>query len=59
MSHREPTRWHQNRIYTQPISLCVVSRALLTDSYCCLFTSFTQRVMGLVGAEDICDYAAI
>ena len=28
----------------------------LTD---CLFTSFTQRVMDLEGAEDICDYAAI
>ena len=37
----------------------IVSRALLTDSYCCLFTSFTQRVMGLKGAEDICDFAAI
>ena len=37
----------------------IVSRALLTDWYWCLFTSFTHRVLGLEGAEDICDYAAI
>ena len=63
MSNREPTRWQHNRIYPHPKSLRVnariVSRPLLTAWYCCLFTSFMQRVMGHVGAEDICDYAAI
>ena len=37
----------------------IVSHALLTDWYCWLFTSFTQEVMGMEGAEDICDYTAM